>query len=37
MISIEEAITQSSFVPVQSAFERQPPLPDDWDPSAATL
>jgi predicted dehydrogenase len=37
MISIEEAITSSSFVTVQSTFERQPPLPDDWDPFAATL
>ena len=37
MISIEEAITCSSFVAVQSTFERQPPLPDDWDPFAATL
>jgi predicted dehydrogenase len=37
MISIEEAITSSSFVTVQSTFERQPPLPADWDPHAATL
>ena len=37
MISIEEAITTSSFVPVQSTFERQPTLPEDWDPFAATL
>ena len=37
MISIEEAITSSSFVAVESTFERQPPLPDDWDPFAATL
>lgn len=37
MISIEEAITATSFVTVQSTFERQPPLPDDWDPFAATL
>ncbi len=37
MISIEEAIASSSFVTVQSTFERQPPLPEDWDPHAATL
>ena len=37
MISIEEAIASSSFVTVQSTFERQPPLPADWDPHAATL
>jgi predicted dehydrogenase len=37
MICIEEAITSASFVPVQSSFERQPPLPEDWDPFAATL
>jgi predicted dehydrogenase len=37
MISIEEAITASTFVTVESTFERQPPLPDDWDPHAATL
>ena len=37
MISIEEAITAESFVSVQSTFDLQPPLPDDWDPFAATL
>jgi predicted dehydrogenase len=37
MISIEEAITAESFLAVQSTFELQPPLPDDWDPFAATL
>ena len=37
MISIEEAIGSSSFVTVESTFERQPPLPEDWDPHAATL
>ena len=37
MISIEEAITSSSFVSVDSTFDLQPPLPDDWDPFAATL
>jgi predicted dehydrogenase len=37
MISIEEAITSSSFVSVHSTFTLQPPLPDDWDPFAATL
>lgn len=37
MISIEEAIGSSAFVPVQSTFVRQPPLPPDWDPHAATL
>jgi predicted dehydrogenase len=37
MISIEEAIRSSSFETVQSTFERQPPLPREWDPHAATL
>ncbi|MDH6181952.1 putative dehydrogenase [Microbacteriaceae bacterium SG_E_30_P1] len=37
LVSITEAAERGEFVPVTSTVEVQPPLPDEWDPRAATL
>ncbi|GAA2098614.1 Gfo/Idh/MocA family oxidoreductase [Microlunatus panaciterrae] len=37
MVSASESMETSEFVKVQSTVERAEPLPDDWDPKAATV
>jgi predicted dehydrogenase len=37
MLSIEESLIRGRSVDVESTVEVPPPLPDDWDPYAATL
>jgi hypothetical protein len=37
MLAIDEAGASGSFVELPSAVEPVPPLPDDWDPTAAVL
>jgi predicted dehydrogenase len=37
MAAILRSVEESSFVRVESSVERADPLPDDWDPTAATL
>lgn len=37
MVSISESIESKSFVTVESSVEPVPALPEDWDPTAATL
>ena len=37
MVSISESIESHSFVEVASSITTAPALPEDWDPTAATL
>jgi hypothetical protein len=37
MVSISESIEQRSFVDVESSIQPVSALPEDWDPTAATL
>ncbi|MCU1569766.1 MAG: NADH-dependent dehydrogenase [Naasia sp.] len=37
MASISDSVTQGAPVAVESTVERPDPLPEDWDPTAATL
>lgn len=37
MVSASESVETREFVSVESTVERAEPLPDDWDPKAATL
>ena len=37
MVSASESVESREFVSVESTVERAEPLPDDWDPKAATL
>jgi predicted dehydrogenase len=37
MISMDEAITSAAYIDVQSTVEVPAALPEDWDPTAATL
>lgn len=37
MESIAESAQSGAFVPVSSTVEAAAPLPDDWDPTAATV
>jgi predicted dehydrogenase len=37
MVAIRRSVDEGAFVPVESRVERADPLPDDWDPGAATL
>ena len=37
MVSIAESAQSGTFVPVSSTVEAATPLPDDWDPTAATV
>jgi predicted dehydrogenase len=37
MVAIRRSIAEAAFVPVESSVGRAEPLPDDWDPAAATL
>lgn len=37
MSAVLRSVDESRFVPIESSVERADPLPDDWDPAAATL
>jgi hypothetical protein len=37
MVSISESIEQRGFVDVESSIQPVSALPEDWDPTAATL
>jgi predicted dehydrogenase len=37
MVAVRRSAAEGAFVAVESSVERPSPLPDDWDPGAATL